>query len=64
VRWFQLLCLEGPRKNARPETLRWKIFHTPGRLIRRSRQLVVRVINGWPSTDVLLHAYQRIQLIT
>jgi len=64
VRWFQLLCLSGAWKNARPKTLRWGLFHAPGRLIRRSRQLVVRVISGWPATDVLTVAYQRMALIT
>ena len=63
VRWFQLLCLEGPWKNARPNTLRWGLFRAPGRLERRSRRLVVRVIDGWPSTDVLLRAYQRVHLL-
>ena len=62
VRWFQLLCLEGPWKNARPKTMRWGLFHAPGRLIHRSRQIVVRVIEGWPATDVLLRAYRRVAL--
>jgi Transposase DDE domain group 1 len=64
VRWFQLLCLEGSWVNARPKALRWGIFHAPGRLIHRSRQRIVRIIDGWPGTDALLEAYRRIALIT
>ena len=64
VRWFQLLCLEGSWKNARPKTLRWGLFHAPGRLVHRSRQIVVRVIEGWPATDVLLRAYRSVALLT
>ncbi len=64
VRWFQLLCLEGPWVNARPKALRWGLLHAPGRLVHRSRQRVVRIIDGWPGTDVLLGAYRRIALIT
>jgi hypothetical protein len=64
VRWFQLLCLDGPWQNARPKALRWGIFHAPGRLIHRSRQRVVRIIDGWPGTDALISAYRRIELIT
>ena len=64
VRWFQLLCLSGPWKNARPKTLRWGVFHAPGRLIHRSRQLVVRVIDGWPATSALTDSYKRMALIT
>ena len=44
VRWFQLLCMDGSWVNARPKTLRWGIFHAPGRLIHRSGQHVVRIV--------------------
>jgi hypothetical protein len=64
VRWFQILCMDGPWTNARPKALRWGIFHAPGRLVRQARQRIVRIIDGWPTTQVLLDAYQRIALIT
>ncbi len=64
VRWFQLLCLDGSWVDARPKAVRWGSFHAPGRLVRRSRQRVVRIIDGWPGTDALLDAYRRIALIT
>jgi len=64
VRWFQLLCFDGSWVDARPKAMRWGIFHAPGRLIRRSRQRVVRIIDGWPGTDALLEAYRRIALLT
>ena len=63
VRWFQLLCLKGAWKEARPKTLRWEIFHAPGRLVYRSRRRIVRLLDGWPTADVLLGAYQRIALL-
>jgi hypothetical protein len=64
VRWFQLLCLEGVWVNARPKTLRWGLLHVPGRLVHRARRRVVRIIQGWPGTDVLLGAYRRIELLS
>ena len=64
VRWFQLLCLTGPLAGAEPKTLRWTLWHTPARIIRRSRQHVVRILHGWPTAGDLLDAYQRIPLIT
>jgi hypothetical protein len=64
VRWFQLLCFDGPWIDARPQAMRWGIFHAPGRLIRRSRQRVVRIIDGWPGTVAPLDVYKRIALIT
>ncbi len=63
VRWFQLLCLDGTWKDARPKALRWSIFHAPGRLVRSARQRIVRVIEHWPTAGVLLDAYRRIALI-
>jgi hypothetical protein len=64
VRWFQLVCLEGAWRDARPKALRWELFHAPGRLVRRARQLVVRILDGWPTAEVLLGAYTRITLLT
>jgi len=64
VRWFQLLCLDAQWREARPKALRWGIFHAPGRLVHRARQRVVRIIAGWPTTQVLLEAYRRLALIT
>jgi len=64
LRWFQLLCLDGPWVGARPKALRWGLLHAPGRLVHRSRRRVVRIIDGWPGTDALLGAYRRIALIS
>jgi hypothetical protein len=64
VRWFQLVCLDGAWRDARPKALRWELFHAPGRLVHRARQLVVRILDGWPTADVLLGAYTRIALLT
>jgi hypothetical protein len=64
VRWFQLLCLEGRWKEARPKALRWEIFHALGRLVFGARRIIVRLLDGWPTADLLLDAYQRIVLLT
>lgn len=63
VRWFQLLCLTGALAVAEPKRLRWQLWHSPARLVRRARRQVIRVLDGWPATGDLLHAYQRIHLI-
>jgi hypothetical protein len=60
VRWFQLLCLTGTLAVAEPKTLRWQLWHTPARIVRRSRRRIVRILDGWPSQPVLLDAYQAI----
>ena len=63
IRWFQQLCLAGPLAAAEPKTLRWALWHTPARIVRRARTQIVRVLDGWPTATVLLDAYQRIDLI-
>ncbi len=64
VRWFQLLCLQGAWRDAKPKALRWGIFYAPGRLVHSARRRIVRIIENWPTTDVLLGAYRRVDLIT
>ncbi|MDP9440608.1 MAG: IS1380 family transposase, partial [Actinomycetota bacterium] len=63
VRWFQLLCLAGRLAVAEPKTLRWQLWHTPARVIRRARRVVVRVLDGWPEGNQLSNAYRRIALL-
>lgn len=64
VRWFQLLCLDGELAAAQPKRLRWTLWPTPARLVRSARRSVVRILDGWPTADALLDAYQRLALIT
>jgi Transposase DDE domain group 1 len=64
VRWFQLDCLDGPLAVAEPKTLRWQLWHTPARIVRRARRQIVRTLDDWPSAEILTRAYQRIALIT
>ena len=63
VRWFQLCCMNKPWRDARPKALRWAVFHAPGRLVHTARRRIVRSIDGWPTTEVLLGAYRRIELL-
>ncbi len=51
-------------REARPKALRWGIFHAPGRLVHRARRRIVRIIDGWPTTGLLLDSYGRIAVLT
>jgi hypothetical protein len=64
VRWFQLVCLDGPLAIAEPKMLRWQLWHAPARVVRRARQQIVRILDDWPSVDALINAYRRIALLT
>jgi len=44
VRWFQLLCLDGSWRDARPKALRWEIFHA------RDESSVVRDASSFASS--------------
>lgn len=63
VRWFQLICLTGPLAAAEPKALRWRLWHTPARVVRRARRTVVRFLDAWPDALQLRRAYERLALI-
>ena len=64
VAWFQLLCLVGPLAQAKPRRLRWQLWHTPARIITTARRDIVRILDGWPTTDDILAAYRSIAALT
>ena len=64
VRWFQQLCLTGAMAIAEPKALRWGLWHTPARIVHRARRRIVRILDGWPGSEVLLGAHRRIALLT
>jgi Transposase DDE domain group 1 len=63
VRWFQLLCCTGPLVNAQPKRMRWTFWHAPARIIRRARQHIIRIIDGWPTTNDIMDAHRRLTLL-
>jgi hypothetical protein len=64
VRWFQHLACTGPLATAEPKRLRWALWHTPARIVRRAGREIVRVLDGWPTASDLLAAHTRINAIT
>jgi Transposase DDE domain group 1 len=64
VRWFQLLCLTGHLARAEPNTLRWRLWHAPARLVRHARQEIVRILDGWPAAPAILAAHTRIAALS
>ena len=62
--WCQQLLLTGDLAVAEPRTLRYRLLHVAGRLVRRARQLWLRLPEHWPWTEDLLDAYRRLAAIT
>ena len=61
--WAQTLLFTGELAVAEPRTLRYRILHIAGRLIRRARRVWLRLPEHWPWTADLLDAYQRLATI-
>jgi hypothetical protein len=51
---FQLLCLTRPLALAESNALRWRLWHSPARLVRQARRQVVRILDGWPTEGEIL----------
>ena len=63
VRWFQLLCCVGDLAIAEPKALRWRLWHTPARIVRKAGAEIMRILDGWPSAEAIVASYRRIALI-
>lgn len=61
--WCQQICLDGDLARAEPRTLRYRLLHTAGRLVHRSRQLLLRLPEHWPWAKELAVAYRRLALL-
>ena len=62
--WLRAGCLTGDLAHAEPKTLRYRLLHTAGRLVRHGRRLILRLPKQWPWTPDLGAAYWRTQLLT
>ncbi|MGH9271452.1 MAG: IS1380 family transposase [Ilumatobacteraceae bacterium] len=62
--WCQQLLLHGELAVAEPRTLRYRLLHVAGRLVRRARQVWLRLPERWPWSGDLLVAYQRLAALT
>jgi hypothetical protein len=60
VRWFQHLCCHGALATAEPKRLRWSLWHTPARIVRRAGRDIIRIIDNWPTTSDILDAHHHI----
>ncbi len=54
------LVLGGQWLGKRLKAIRFSLIHVAGRVMERSRQLIVRLARSHPSTEILLDARRRI----
>jgi hypothetical protein len=63
VCWAQALRLEGDLKLAEPKTLRYRLWHTAGRITRHARRLIVHLDRAWPWASDLVAAFTRLRAL-
>jgi hypothetical protein len=61
IAWFRLYALTGALAKAEPKTLRYRLFHTPARLIRARRYRWLRLPQTWPWATQLATALDTIR---
>jgi hypothetical protein len=59
--WAQMTCLDGELTKAEPKTLRYRILHVGALLVRRGRQLVLRLDETWPWATALKRAFLKLR---
>jgi hypothetical protein len=63
VCWAQALLLDGDLKVAEPKTLRYRLWHTAGRIIHHARRVIVRIDRAWPWAADLVTAFGRLRAL-
>ena len=58
--WLRLLALSGELASAEPKTLRYRLLHTAGRIVRGQRRRRLRIPEAWPWAHDLCQAFTAI----
>jgi hypothetical protein len=58
--WLRLLALDGDLAKAEPKTLRYRILHAAGRLVRSGRRRRLKISATWPWATAIVTAWDRI----
>ena len=58
--WLRLLALDGDLAKAEPKTLRYRILHTAGRIVKGQRRRHLKIAASWPWAKDIADAFTRI----
>ena len=61
--WLRLLALDGDLATAEPKTLRYKILHAAGRIVKGQRRRYLRIPPSWPWARDITAAFTRIMAL-
>ena len=58
--WLRLIALDGALARAEPKTLRYRILHAAGKLVRGGRRRQLKISATWPWAQAIATAWTRI----
>ncbi len=58
--WLRLIALDGDLAKAEPKTLRYRVLHAAGKLVRGGRRRRLKIPATWPRPDAIATAWARI----
>ena len=58
--WLRLIALDGDLAKAEPMTLRSRVLHAAGKLVRGGRRRRLKIPAAWPWADAIATAWARI----
>ena len=58
--WLRLIALDGDLAKAEPKTLRYRILHAVGKLVRGGRRRRLKIPATWPWADAIATAWTRV----
>ena len=58
--WLRFIALDGDLAKAEPKTLRYRVLHAAGKLVRGGRRRRLKIPATWPWADAIATAWTRI----
>jgi Transposase DDE domain group 1 len=58
--WLRLIALDGDLARAEPKTLRYRVLHAAGKLVRGGRRRRLKIPATWPWAQAIAAAWSRI----
>ena len=58
--WLRLIALDGDLARAEPKTLRYRVLHAAGKLVRGGRRRRLKIPATWPRAQAIATAWARI----
>jgi hypothetical protein len=60
VSWLRFIALDSDLARAEPKTLRYRILHAAGKLLRGGGRRQLKISRTWPWADAIATAWARI----